>query len=93
MRGWLSRERLASAGLFPNTAHPDKSDFNGQIEVECAFCGKQTSFWINGWRKVTRAGGKYLSLSLRPKRVGEHGRAAPAPAANARQVAVADDDL
>jgi redox-regulated HSP33 family molecular chaperone len=32
--------RINETGLFPNTAHPDKSDYNGQIEVECAFCGK-----------------------------------------------------
>ena len=85
--------KVNEAGVFPNTTNPDKSDFNGQIEVECAHCGKQTSFWINGWRKVTRTGGKYLSLSLRPKKVEEHGRTGTAPAANARQAAITDDDL
>ena len=40
---------------------------------------------MSGWRKVTKAGGKYLSLALRPKRIGEHGRTGAAPAA--------DDDL
>jgi hypothetical protein len=70
------------AGLFANTLHPDKSDFNGQIDVECAHCGKQTGFWMNGWRKVTKTGGKYLSLSLRPKRIGEHGQTGAAAAAD-----------
>lgn len=84
----MFERRKNEAGVFPNTTHPDKSDYNGQIDVECAHCGKQTSFWINGWRKVTKTGGKYLSLSLRPKKVGEHGRTASAP-----QAAIADDDL
>ena len=69
--------KVGECGLFPNTVHPDKSDYNGQLDVECAYCGRQTSFWINGWRKVTKTGGKYLSLALRPKKVGEHGRTAP----------------
>jgi hypothetical protein len=69
------------AGLFPNTAHPDKSDLNGQILVECS-CGRVTDYWLNAWRKVTKTGGKYLSLSLRPKRIGEHGQTGAASAAN-----------
>ena len=67
--------KVNNAGLFPNTVHPDKSDFTGQIDVACAHCGKQTGFWMNGWRKVTKTGGKYLSLSLRPK----HGHPGVAP--------------
>jgi hypothetical protein len=59
--------KVNQAGLFPNTVDPDKSDFNGQIQVECANCGRVTAFWINGWRKVTKTGGKYLSLALRLK--------------------------
>ena len=65
--------KVNNAGLFPNTVHPDKSDFNGQIDIACAYCGKQTGFWMNGWRKVTKTGGKYLSIALRPKRLNEHG--------------------
>lgn len=65
-------------GLFPNTVHPDKSDVNGQIDVKCANCGQVTAFWINGWCKVTKTGGKYLSLALRLK---------GAPAGNGRQPA------
>jgi hypothetical protein len=85
----MFERRKNEAGLFPNTAHPDKSDFNGQLDVECAHCGRVTCFWLNGWRKVTKTGGKYLSLSLRPKKVGEHGRTAPA----AHVANHMDDDL
>jgi hypothetical protein len=65
--------RKNEAGLFPNTEHTDKSDFNGQIDVECAHCNRVTNFWMSGWRKVTKTGNKFLSLALRPKRLGEHG--------------------
>jgi hypothetical protein len=73
--------KVNECGLFPNTVHPDKSDFNAQIDIECAHCGRQTSFWMNGWRKVTKTGGKYLSLALRPKKLGESGRTGTRPAA------------
>jgi hypothetical protein len=73
--------KMNQCGLFPNTAAPDKSDFNAQIDVECAHCGKVTAFWLNGWRKVTKTGGKYLSLALRPKKLGESGRTGTRPAA------------
>lgn len=66
-------------GLFPNTVSPDKSDFNGQIDVECAHCSRTTAFWMNGFRKATKAGSKYLKLILRPKRIGEHGRTGATP--------------
>jgi hypothetical protein len=84
IRGMFER-KVNNAGLFPNTRN-DKSDLDGSIEVECAYCGKQTSFWVAGWNRATRAGAKYISLSLRPKKVGEHGTGQP-------RAAVADDDL
>jgi hypothetical protein len=34
---------------------------------------------MNGWRRATKAGAKYLSLALRPKRHGEHGRTGATP--------------
>ncbi len=77
--------KVNQCGLFPNTARPELSDMNGQITIQCAHCDQVTDFWMSGWRKVTKAGGKYLSLALRPKRIGEHGRTGAAPAA--------DDDL
>jgi hypothetical protein len=72
--------KVNECGLFANTLHPDKSDFNAQIDVECGHCGKVTGFWINGWKKVTKTGGKYISLSLRPKTM--HSRPAGAAPAN-----------
>jgi hypothetical protein len=69
------------AGLFTNTTRPDLSDLNGVISVACAHCGKETTFWMSAWRKVSKAGAKYLSLKLRPKRIGEHGATGTTPAA------------
>jgi hypothetical protein len=63
----MYERKVNRCGLFPNTLHPDKSDFNAQLDIECGHCGKVTNFWVNGWRKVTASGGKYLSLSLRRK--------------------------
>jgi hypothetical protein len=72
--------KVNEAGLFANTLHPDKSDFNAQIDVQCGHCEAITSFWINGWKKVTKTGGKYISLSLRPKAM--HSRSAAGATAN-----------
>jgi hypothetical protein len=54
---------------------------NGQISIECAHCSRQGAFWINAWKKTTKAGARYLSLSLRPKRLNEHGQTGDAAAA------------
>lgn len=59
--------KVNQCGLFQNTQKPEKSDFNGQIEVECPKCHATSAFWINGWRKATKAGNKYLSIALKAK--------------------------
>jgi hypothetical protein len=38
--------------------HPD---MNGTINIE------GTEYWISGWKKVSKAGSGFLSLSVRPK--------------------------
>jgi uncharacterized protein (DUF736 family) len=38
--------------------HPD---YNGSINVE----GKE--YWLNGWIKMSKAGKKFMSLSVKPK--------------------------
>jgi hypothetical protein len=60
-------QKVNTAGLFANTKAPDKSDYNAHIDVECPHCGKTTAFWLNGWRKVTKAGAQFISLKLRAK--------------------------
>jgi hypothetical protein len=79
----MFERKLNSAGLFPNTRN-GKSDHDGQIDVQCP-CGKVTSYWLNGWNKVTQASVKFISLSLKPKQAA-HGTGQP-------RAAVADDDL
>jgi hypothetical protein len=54
-------------GLFPNTRRPEKSDVNGQIEIMCGCCGNASGYYVNGWRRETNAGLKYLKLRLTPK--------------------------
>ncbi len=78
--------RVNECGLFANTTHPDKSDFNALLDVECGHCGKVTNFWVNGWKKVAKSGKKYLSLSLRPKTTAASNSHSAPPAA-------ADDDF
>jgi hypothetical protein len=73
--------KVNQAGIFENLARPELSDLNGQIQIECS-CGRVTDYWLSAWRKVTKAGKKYLSISLRPKKFGEHGRTGDAAAAN-----------
>ena len=38
--------------------HPD---MNGSINIE------GTEYWISGWKKVSKAGSGFISLSVRPK--------------------------
>lgn len=49
--------------LFKNDRrHKDTDpDYRGNINVD----GRD--FWINAWIKEAKAGGKYISLSVRPK--------------------------
>jgi hypothetical protein len=62
--------RQNECGLFVNTLHPEKSDFNGQIDVACSHCGSASAFWVSGWKKVTSAGNKFLKIKLRAKTPG-----------------------
>jgi hypothetical protein len=65
-----------TCGLFKNDRYPDRSDFTGQITIECPECPvplecpkcrAHPGWWVNDWRKVTQAGVKYCYLALKPK--------------------------
>jgi uncharacterized protein (DUF736 family) len=49
--------------LFPNAEkeQDNHADYQGNINV-----GGQ-EFWLNGWKKKSKAGKSYLSLSVKPK--------------------------
>jgi hypothetical protein len=49
--------------LFRNTDKVKETDrdYSGSINVD------GTDYWISGWVKTSKAGAKYLSLSLKPK--------------------------
>jgi hypothetical protein len=72
--------KVNEAGVFENRARPDLSDMNGQIQIECS-CGRVTDYWLSAWRKVTKDGARYMSISLKPKKMGEHGVKGVAPGA------------
>jgi len=53
-----------SGALFQNDrkAKETHADYNGSINVD----GKE--FWLNGWKKTSKKGKSYLSLSIQPKK-------------------------
>jgi hypothetical protein len=56
-------DNTCRGALFRNT---DKSketdrDYAGTLNVD------GTEYWVSGWLKTSKAGAKYLSLSLKPK--------------------------
>jgi|TARA_R110002020_G_scaffold207891_5_gene413475 uncharacterized protein (DUF736 family) len=59
--------------LFPNDRKEKEShpDFRGNINIE----GKD--YWIKGWKKSSKSGMKFMSLSVTPKEATK-----PAPASN-----------
>ena len=59
-------QKPGACGLFDNTRN-DKSDLSGSIQIECPKCHTTSSWWVNGWRKVSQNGLAYISLALRPK--------------------------
>jgi hypothetical protein len=62
--------KVNQCGIFVNTKSPDRSDFGGRFEIECPHCKKTHDHWVDGWRKVTASGTKYLKIRLRPKTPG-----------------------
>jgi hypothetical protein len=56
-------DKVNRGALFKNDrkAEPNHSDYQGELNV-----GGMT-YWINGWIKESKAGTKYMSLSLKPK--------------------------
>jgi len=59
-------QKLNTCGLFTNTKN-DRSDLSGQITIECPTCHVSSGWWMNGWRRVSQNGTKYLALTLKPK--------------------------
>lgn len=57
--------------------HPD---WNGKIDVE------GTEYWVSAWKKKSKSGDPYMSLSIKPKEQRQARRPAPT-----RQAPPADD--
>lgn len=62
-----------SGALFTNDRKQDENhpDLNGTINIE----GKE--YWLSGWKKKSKAGKAFLSLSARPKDEQAKGAAKP----------------
>jgi hypothetical protein len=58
------RDNTNRGVLFKNTdkENPKHADYNGTINVN----GQE--FWLNAWINESKAGTKYLSLSIKPKK-------------------------
>jgi len=67
MQGGKFQPKVGEAGLFANTKTPDKSDVNGRIEIECPRCNQTQDYWVDGWRKNTHQGTRYLKIRLHPR--------------------------
>ena len=63
--------------LFKNEDKQQDShaDYNGSINVNGA------EFWLNAWIKTSKAGRKFMSLSVKPKMAREHQGASDNPPA------------
>jgi uncharacterized protein (DUF736 family) len=59
-RGALFRNDKREADTDP--------DYNGTVNIE------GTEYWLNGWLKTSKAGDKYISLSVRPKEAAKKAR-------------------
>lgn len=70
--GSLSRNQKKDA------SHPQWPDYQGSIDVG------GVGYWISGWIKDGKDGGKFLSLSVRPKeeRVSAPASREPSPEAD-----------
>lgn len=74
-----------SGALFKNDRKEKDThaDYQGSITVE----GKE--FWLNAWLKDGKTGGKWMSLSVKPK----EGRAEAKPQGRATRAADFDDEV
>jgi uncharacterized protein (DUF736 family) len=52
-----------SGAIFRNEDKQDEkhADYNGSLNVE------GVEYWVNGWIKTSKAGKKFMSLSVKPK--------------------------
>lgn len=58
-----SEKKPNTGVLFKNSykESDQHSDFSGELDVN----GQK--FWLNGWRRVSKTGTKFLSLTVKPK--------------------------
>jgi hypothetical protein len=61
----MSFDNTNRGALFKNQQHEKDTDadYRGTINIDGA------EFWLNAWIKTSKAGEKYMSLSVRPKEV------------------------
>lgn len=67
----MSYDNTNKGAIFKNEKRAKETDptMNGSINIE------GVEYWVNAWTNTSKAGAKYLSLSVRPK---EQQVAAPA---------------
>ena len=75
--------------LFKNEAKQQDThaDYNGSINVG------GTEYWLNAWIKTSKAGKKFMSLSVKPKMAREHAGAPKNPPAQKGAQDDFDDDI
>ena len=60
----MEQTKLLSGALFKNDKgdNPNRPDYKGTYTD-----GKGEEFWVSAWVKDSKAGAKYMSLSMQPK--------------------------
>lgn len=59
----MSYDNTNKGAIFKNEKRAKETDptMNGSINIE------GVEYWVNAWTNTSKAGAKYLSLSVRPK--------------------------
>jgi uncharacterized protein (DUF736 family) len=68
MSGRQYETKDGEGALFKNDRKESEQhpDYNGNLRLN------GQDYWVSAWIKSSKAGKKYMSLSLRPKQVQEH---------------------
>lgn len=85
----MNQDRTNSGALFKNDKEGKESrpDYRGTLNVN------GTDYWISAWLKSSKAGQKYMSLSVQPKQAKDDKRPERGQPVAASAAPEFDDDI